>query len=615
MAAKPRTQKPRKNRQQYGNPPYNGPMSNPATPIQLRPYQQQAVQATIEYFRQTSAPATIVLPTGAGKSLVIAELARLAKRRILVLAHVKELVQQNHSKYLAYGLQASVFAAGLNRKEAETQVVFGSVQSVARNLQRFADAFSLIIIDECHRVSLDENSEYQKIIATLRQYNPDLKVLGLTATPYRLDTGWVYQKHLPEKCVRTTEETPFSACIYELPLRYMVDNDYLTAIEWLDAPVALYDFEQLRPSASGYYSEADLNRVVLKSKRATAQITEQIIAQAKARQGVMIFAASVAHAKEIIGYLPPECSAIITGDMHQRARDSVITAFKQQQIKFLVNVSVLTTGFDAPHVDLIAVLRPTESVGLYQQIVGRGLRLSPGKENCLVLDYAGNNHDLFRPQISDVKPDSDSEIVEVPCPVCQHINHFWGKTSGDDLIEHYGRRCQGLIENSAGEPVQCDFRYRFKECAQCGAENDIAARQCHQCATLLVDPDDKLKAALQLKDAMVLRCSGMQLSPATGKGQSERLKITYFDEDGAELQEYFHFDTHAQQRAFYHKFCRLHAIERHQPPQFTTATEAVAQQQRFRHPDFVIARQEKRYWRITEKLFDYEGRYRRANEL
>ncbi|BFM15825.1 DEAD/DEAH box helicase [Maricurvus nonylphenolicus] len=591
-------------------------MNNPVSSIQLRPYQQQAVQATIEHFRQTSAPATIVLPTGAGKSLVIAELARLAKRRILVLAHVKELVEQNHSKYLNYGLQASVFAAGLNRKEAETLVVFGSVQSVARNLEHFADEFSLIIIDECHRVSLDENSEYQKIIASLRQYNPDLKVLGLTATPYRLDTGWVYQKHLPEKLVRTTEKTPFSACIYELPLRYMIDNDYLTPIEWLDAPVALYDFEQLRPSASGYYSETELNRVVLNSKRATAQITEQIIAQAQTRQGVMIFAASVAHAKEIIGYLPSECSAIITGDMHQRARDSVITAFKQQQIKFLVNVSVLTTGFDAPHVDLIAVLRPTESVGLYQQIVGRGLRLSPGKENCLVLDYAGNSHDLFRPQISDAKPDSDSEIVEVPCPVCQFTNHFWGKTDADgDLVEHYGRRCQGLIENSENELTQCDFRYRFKECDQCGAENDIAARQCHQCGKLLVDPDDKLKAALQLRDAMVLRCSGMQLTVEEGKVQNQRLKITYFDEDGAELQEYFHFDTPAQQGAFYHKYCRLHAIDRHQPPRFKSAVEAVSQQQLFRHPDFVIGRKEKRYWRITDKLFDYEGRYRRANEL
>ncbi len=124
--------------------------------LTLRPYQLDAVQATLKHFRRSSEPAVIVLPTGAGKSLVIAELARLAKRRILVLAHVKELVEQNHSKYQSYGLQASIFAAGLNRKEANQQVIFGSVQSVARNLDAFADEFSLIIIDECHRVSLED---------------------------------------------------------------------------------------------------------------------------------------------------------------------------------------------------------------------------------------------------------------------------------------------------------------------------------------------------------------------------------------------------------------------------------------------------------------------------
>ena len=152
--------------------------------FQLRPYQREAVQATIRHFHQTDDAALIVLPTGAGKSLVIAELAKLARRRILVLAHVKELVEQNHSKYQSYGFEASVFAAGLNRKESGRQVVFGSVQSVARNLANFADQFSLLIIDECHRVSLDENSEYQQIIRHLKSHNPGLKVLGLTATPF-----------------------------------------------------------------------------------------------------------------------------------------------------------------------------------------------------------------------------------------------------------------------------------------------------------------------------------------------------------------------------------------------------------------------------------------------
>lgn len=588
--------------------------------FKLRPYQADAVDATLKHFRASNEPAVIVLPTGAGKSLVIAELARLAKRRILVLAHVKELVEQNHSKYQGYGFDASVFAAGLNRKESQQQVTFGSVQSVARNLQAFNNEFSLLIIDECHRVSLDEDSEYQKIIAHLKQHNNKLKVLGLTATPYRLGSGWIYQQHRQLNCVRNDGDTAFAYCIFELPLRYMVDNGYLTPATMLDAPVALYDFEQLRPNSAGHYAEADINKVLQKSTRATARIIKQVIASANdkqhPRQGIMIFAATVAHAKEILGYLPTECSAIIVGDMKARARDSVINAFKAKKIRFLVNVSVLTTGFDAPHVDLIAILRPTESAGLYQQIVGRGLRLSRNKSDCLVLDYAGNSHDLFSPEIGSKKPNNNSVVVSVPCPLCQHQNQFWGiQDTEGHLIEHFGRRCQGLIETPNHKKLQCDFRFRFKECGQCGAENDIAARQCHNCQQLLVDPDQQLKAALQLRDALVMRCAGQSISESQDKPGNARLHITYHDEDGKELQEFYHLNTKAQQNYFYHSFSKFHLVDRNQDFRPQCPADVIAQQQLLRAPDFVIARKHKHYWKIREKIFDYEGRYRRANEM
>lgn len=148
----------------------------------LRPYQREAVDATVAYFRRHTTPALIVLPTGAGKSLVIAELAKLARGRVLVLAHVKELVAQNHAKYCAYGLEADIFAAGLQQRQSEGKVVFGSVQSVARNLPLFDSAFSLLIIDECHRISDEDDSQYQQIIQHLRTGNPQLRLLGLTAT-------------------------------------------------------------------------------------------------------------------------------------------------------------------------------------------------------------------------------------------------------------------------------------------------------------------------------------------------------------------------------------------------------------------------------------------------
>lgn len=585
---------------------------------QLRPYQKDAVKSVIQHFRKTNDPALIVLPTGAGKSLVISELGRIARGRVLVLAHVKELVEQNHAKYESYGLKASVFSAGLGRKEVREQVVFGSVQSAVRNLDQFNDdEFTLLVIDECHRVSMDKQSSYHKVINHLRKQNPRIKVLGLTATPYRLGAGWLYRYKQDlttsdKGTVKTEDERFFQCCIFELPLSYMVKNKFLTPATVVDAPVVFYDFSQLSRDTFGRYSETELNTLLKGKGRATTQIIKQVIKEAECRKGVMIFASTVDHAQEILGYLPEDEAALIIGDTASKERDAIIAAFKSQSLKYLVNVSVLTTGFDAPHVDLIAILRPTESVSLYQQIVGRGLRLAPDKEDCLVIDFAGNRYDLFSPEIGSPKPDSKSIPVTVPCPACGHENSFWGVVDDDgDLVEHYGRRCQGYLE-SYGERTQCDFRYRFKECDQCGAENDIAARKCHDCQKPLVDPDQKLKDALNLKNCMVIRCSGMIMEADKNKQGKDRIKVTYFDEDGTEITEYFQLSTPGQQGAFYHYFGKHALINRAEPFRAASVDMVVSNSKKFRKPDFVIALKDKYYWKIVDKLFDYQGNYRKA---
>ncbi|WP_244613394.1 DEAD/DEAH box helicase [Modicisalibacter radicis] len=625
----------------------SSPSSTNAAP-RLRPYQRQAVDSVIAHFRRGDDPAVVVLPTGSGKSLVIAELARLARGRVLVLAHVRELVEQNHAKYRAYGLEADIFSAGLGRKQAARQVVFGSVQSVVRNLDAFAgeggsaaDAgFTLLVIDECHRVSPADDASYRKVIDRLRRANPRLKVLGLTATPYRLGQGFIYHRH-HHGMVRGDAECFFQDCVFEQPLRLMVKQGYLAPPTRVDASVERYDFSRLMPSSRGVFAEEDLNRVV-RGHRATPVIVEEIIARAAERRGVMIFAATVAHAEEILAYLPAEQAALITGATPSRERQRLIGDFKAQRLKYLVNVAVLTTGFDAPHVDLIAILRPTESVGLYQQIVGRGLRLAPGKSDCLILDYAGNPWDLYAPEVGTPKPDSDSEPVQVECPQCGHANLFWGKRDGEVVIEHFGRRCQGLVPSHRARPraqgvnsnpdhrvpsrvqgttskpaqsamKQCDFRFRFKTCEQCGAENDIAARSCHGCGERLVDPDDKLKDALRLKDARVLRVSGMQLDATVNGRGLPRLKVTYHDEDGATLAEWFALETPAQRGAFAAAFLRRHLRAPGANWWPATPEAVIAERQRLKAPDFVIGRRVGRHWQVREKLFDYVGRYRRAD--
>ncbi|MGO2880613.1 MAG: DEAD/DEAH box helicase [Halomonas sp.] len=583
------------------------------SPPALRPYQTDAVKRVVTHFRASSEPAVVVLPTGSGKSLVIAELARLARGRVLVLAHVRELVEQNHAKYQAYGLKADIFSAGLKRKEASRQVVFGSVQSVVRNLEAFNDeGFTLLVIDECHRVSLDKDASYRQVIDHLRAQNAKLKVLGLTATPYRLGQGFIYHRHY-HGMVRGSDASFFRDCVFEQPLRLMVKQGYLAEPKRLDMAIEGYDFSMLAPAENGHYREAELNRVVA-GNRATPMIISQIVERATERHGVMIFAATVAHAEEIMGYLPADQAALITGATPSAERTELINAFKARELKYLVNVSVLTTGFDAPHVDLIAMLRPTESVSLYQQIAGRGLRLSPGKQDCLILDYAGNPWDLYAPEVGEPKPPGDNEPVQVECPACGHANLFWGKRDGELVIEHFGRRCQGLLDDDKGKRHQCDFRFRFKVCDNCGAENDIAARRCHGCEQLLVDADDKLKDALKLKDARVLRVSGMQLDATLNGRGLPRLKVTYYDEDGTTLSEWFALETPAQRRAFYAAFLRRHLRAPGTPWQPLKPEDVISEQRRLRYPDFVVGRKVGRHFQIRDKLFDYEGRYRKAAE-
>ncbi|MGB1973882.1 MAG: DEAD/DEAH box helicase [Vibrio toranzoniae] len=573
----------------------------------LRPYQADSVKSVIHYFRKHQTPAVLVLPTGAGKSLVIAELARLAKGRVLVLAHVKELVEQNHEKYEGYGLKGSIFSAGLGRKETDQQVVFASVQSVVRNLDSFSNQFSLLVIDECHRVPDEKNSSYQKVITHLRENNSGIKVLGLTATPYRLGMGWIYQYHTRGQ-VRSDEPRFFRDCIFELPIRYLLDEGFLTPARMIDAPVLSYDFSQLKPASTGRYKEAELDMVIEQSKRATPQIVDQIIHLAQDKLGIMVFAATVRHAQEILGLLPEGEASIVIGDTPTLERDQIINDFKERRIKFLVNVSVLTTGFDAPHVDLIAILRPTESISLYQQIVGRGLRLAPGKKECLVLDYAGNSYDLYQPEVGDPKPDSDSEIITIPCPACGFNNNFWGKLDSNGfLLEHFGRKCQGYFtDEDTDEREHCGYRFRAKYCGECGADNDIAARICHECDATLVDPDKKLKEALNLKDALVFECLEMDLNVLKDDKGKSQLKVTYRGENQAQVHEFWSLTTKKQKQNFKDQFVRPHLADRHRPFEESSPTKVVAHQHRFRPPQFVIARKVGRFWKMRDKIFEDE---------
>ena len=283
------------------------------------------------------------------------------------------------------------------------------------------------------------------------------------------------------------------------------------------------------------------------------------IAETQNRKGVMVFASSIKHAERCLSYFEQGEAWLITGATKKKERELIIEQFKRQEFKYLVNVAVLTTGFDAPHVDVVAVLRPTDSASLFQQIIGRGLRLSKGKKDCLILDYAENienfdlYNDLFEPSIKTRAKSESTELMEVVCPSCSGHNYFKGRENKDnypvsphgyfqslagvDLIDmetnkpfpaHYGRRCTMLTNVILGE--RCTYRWSCKECPECSHENDIAARVCEKCKAELVDPNDKLSitaSSVLTEWPKVLECKAWHGKKYTNKKGNDCLRVTF----------------------------------------------------------------------------------------
>lgn len=582
----------------------------------LRPYQQEAVDSTLRYFRKKKDPAVIVLPTGAGKSLVIAELAKLAKGRVLVLAHVKELVEQNHQKFISYGLEAGIYSAGLNQKDSDQKVIFGSIQSVAGASDAFYDNFNLLIIDECHRVALEEETQYGSVIKKLKEKNPSLCVLGLTATPYRLGMGWIFN-YSHQGIQRSKKDRFFKHCIYELPLKYMIRNKYLTPPVKVDIPVTCYDFSSLLEGGEKF-SLSEIEEVLKKQRKLTPHIVQNIvdITETYKRQGVMIFSSTVEHAREILESLPEGDAKLVIGETSNEERDRIIEEFKNRKFKYLVNVSVLTTGFDAPHVDVIAILRPTESVSLYQQIIGRGLRLDETKKDCFILDYTGMGHDIYSPEVGEKRKSTESVAVQVTCPQCGFDNDFWGVTDDDgNIIEHYGRKCKGgTYDLDTYEFKACGFRFRFKLCPGCGSQNDISARECESCKAVLVDAESKLKQARLSKNAHVMRPDSYEMLEKTDKKGNPYLEVKYYDYDGQALSEVFFLNNPTAVKRFEINFLRSHLRLPELRLNITSPTEVINMQHLYRMPVFVIARKQDKFWRITEKIFGEELTRKLATE-
>lgn len=480
----------------------------------LRPYQQEAFEAAKAWMSTTIDPCVIEAATGAGKSHVIAAIADwvVSKGRVLCLAPNKDLVEQNREKFLATGRPASIMSASAGSKCLKHQVVFGTPLTVLNAIKRMGDKFICVVVDEAHMTT----PTIMDVICRLKEKQPNLRVVGLTATPYRLGSGYIYEIDTDGRKVEETRDPYFMKCIYRITAWELINMGFLTP-PLIGGTNAEYDTSGLVIDKKGQFTAESVDQAFVGKGRLTSEIIADVVEQSRGRMGVMIFASTVAHAMEIMESLPPELSRMIGGKINtdKAGRTKLVSDFKSRKYKYLVSVGTMTTGVDFTHVDVIALLRATESPGLLQQIIGRGSRLHERKENFLLLDYAGNidrhfpDGDVFKPEIKAYKK-STTGTIDVSCPTCHMDNKFAArpnpsqfKISPDgyfldldgykmEMPAHFGRRCQNYVLVNYHH-VQCGQRWAHKVCDDCGHENDIAARYCEKCKSEIVDPNTKLK--------------------------------------------------------------------------------------------------------------------------
>jgi DNA repair protein RadD len=393
--------------------------------VQLRGYQRRAVDAIYGYFNSGGAGNPIVaLPTASGKSVVQATFCREAcelfpdNSRIVCLTHVRELILQNFEKMRAVWPQApaGIYSASVGRRDAHAKILFAGIQTVYNKAAQLG-WIDLIIIDEAHLLPPSGEGQYQRFIADVRKYNPAVKIIGLTATPYRNGQGLL-----------TDGETAiFTDIILDLTqgeeLVALIDAGYLAPLhpKRTDTSIDLTGVH----TTGGDFNNGALQTACNKEEITDAAIDESLRV-ATGRASFLWFCAGVDHATAVRDALRNrgEPCEMVSGATPMGERDRILDDFKAHRLKHVTNANVLTTGFDHPSLDVIILLRPTKSASLHVQMLGRGMRISMGKLDCLVLDFAGNTKRLG--PINDIripkKKGAGGGVAPTKdCPTCKEI--------------------------------------------------------------------------------------------------------------------------------------------------------------------------------------------------
>lgn len=396
--------------------------------MKLRDYQQDAVDAVWQYLRDNPKKnPCVVIPTGGGKTPVIAELCRQACSpewggRVIVLAHQKELLEQSAQKLAAVApeIRFGIYSASIGSRDVSDPVVLCQIQSARRIGAGAFGRRDLILVDEAHLIPTAGDGQYRTFLSEAIAATPHVRLVGLTATPYRLGSGLICGANnlLHEIC-------------YEVGVRDLIDQGFLSRlISRPGSKKTLVDLTGVGTSG-GDYNEGELGRAVMRGSL-VADAVDDFLDRADQRKTILVFCVTIEHAETVLAELRNrgQSAELITGKTGGLERAWNIQAFKEGKIRFLVNVGTLTTGVDVPNIDAVVLLRPTKSTGLYYQMVGRGFRLSPGKEDCLVLDYGRNisRHgpvdNLVSKPTKEAGANPGGQAPMKPCPSCGESYHI-----------------------------------------------------------------------------------------------------------------------------------------------------------------------------------------------
>jgi len=389
--------------------------------FELRDYQREAIDALYQYWVDGLGEfPLIVAPTGSGKTALIAQIIKDAMSfpdtRVMVLTHVKELLEQGAQEVLELYPECdfAFYSAGIGQKRLDKPVTFAGIQSIWKRAFDMIPPPDLVLIDEAHMLPKNTATRYGQFISDLRQCNPLVKIVGLTATPYRLDSGMLHEG----------DGAVFDGIAYDIPVGKLIDDGYLSPVVSRSGHREI-DLSNVK-MRGGEFVERDLAIAASDPELVRATVAE-IVEMGADRRSWLVFASGIKHAEMLAEEMREahgvDC-AVVTGSDGKVERAKAIEDFRQGRTRCLINCNVLTTGFNVKNVDLVAIVRATASTGLYVQIVGRGTRIAPGKENCLVLDYGGNvgRHGF----IDQVKPkrnggSGDGDAPAKKCPDCDYM--------------------------------------------------------------------------------------------------------------------------------------------------------------------------------------------------